>query len=266
MDRLKIAYVRSSCGQSDWCEARKSGNHAKFFMIDDTCYYIGSQNLYIANLAEWGIIVDDEPQAQALLEQYWRGCWASSYENVPESSRDVQVEAVLSRLDVRARCHKFTKEELDQVVMSRQMNHGGIHRNTLRVWVKSANHVRNADGPFRGSSDSYVEVQVIDDAGQKRGRNHRTRVINNGKSTPHWNEQLTLEGLESPEAHTLRLTVWDRDFFTPDDLLGSVDVKLGLLRKTTEFQDFELTVANGRGLRKDTKLLIALNTDGCWGC
>ena len=33
---------------------------------------IGSQNLYIADLAEWGIIVDDEAQTLKTLEEYWK--------------------------------------------------------------------------------------------------------------------------------------------------------------------------------------------------
>merc|ERR1712183_1072523 len=45
-------------------------------MIDDTCFYIGSQNMYESNLAEWGLIVDDEAAAQQVINDYWQPLWA----------------------------------------------------------------------------------------------------------------------------------------------------------------------------------------------
>ena len=35
------------------------GAHTKFWMVDDAAFYLGSQNLYPNNLAEWGMIIDD---------------------------------------------------------------------------------------------------------------------------------------------------------------------------------------------------------------
>jgi len=275
---VKVTYVRSTTGESDWCEARKSGNHAKFFMIDDRCYYIGSQNLYIANLAEWGVVVDDEAQAQAVLEQYWRGCWASSYEQVPEELRDAKVEEVLSKLDIDRHPrmhHDFTEEELEQVLLTKKSARMGAPGNTLRVWVKRASHLADADGPFGGGSDSYVVIRVVDRAGQVVGITERTRVINNGGPNPVWNEQFTFEGLQTPASYTLKLNVWDQDSFlglpgqladwaAADDHLGTAEVNLELLRNTTDFQEFEPTVS--KGWFQDSKLVIALNTDGLWGC
>merc|ERR1712183_898258 len=45
-------------------------------MIDDTCFYIGSQNMYESNLAEWGLIVDDEAAAQQVINDYWQPLWS----------------------------------------------------------------------------------------------------------------------------------------------------------------------------------------------
>merc|ERR1712146_45791 len=57
----------------------KAGNHAKFFIVDKKAYYMGSQNLYIANLGEWGVLVDDESVTQQILSEYWNPLWAQSF-------------------------------------------------------------------------------------------------------------------------------------------------------------------------------------------
>ena len=44
---------------------------AKHFIIDDICCYIGSQNLYICDLAEWGVVIDDAPSVKKIKEEYW---------------------------------------------------------------------------------------------------------------------------------------------------------------------------------------------------
>merc|ERR1712241_899677 len=67
----------------------------KFFMIDDCCYYIGSQNLYIANLAEWGVVVDCEEKTHSILEQYWNPMWKACYESVSHEERDCRIERIL---------------------------------------------------------------------------------------------------------------------------------------------------------------------------
>jgi len=99
-NNLRLAYLRPGDGTMDWNHRKKSGNHAKFFIVDDICYYIGSQNLYIANLAEWGIIIDSEEQTQKVLEEYWNPLWGKSYEDVPEDERDFNVDNVLAGLEL----------------------------------------------------------------------------------------------------------------------------------------------------------------------
>jgi hypothetical protein len=48
-------------------------------MIDDICCYIGSQNLYICDLAEWGVVIDDAEKVQDIKAQYWDPMWKVSY-------------------------------------------------------------------------------------------------------------------------------------------------------------------------------------------
>lgn len=54
------------------------GTHAKFVMVDDTAFYIGSHNLYPANLQEFGVIVTNSAAAVELKTQYWDKMWAES--------------------------------------------------------------------------------------------------------------------------------------------------------------------------------------------
>lgn len=51
------------------------GNHAKFLMVDDAAFYVGSQNLYDSNNAEFGFIVDDGATARRMLDEYYGPLW-----------------------------------------------------------------------------------------------------------------------------------------------------------------------------------------------
>ena len=68
---------------------------AKHFIVDDICCYIGSQNLYICDLAEWGVVVDDEAATKQIKKEYWDPMWEVSY-----TKEDVDVDAVMDGLDI----------------------------------------------------------------------------------------------------------------------------------------------------------------------
>lgn len=52
--------------------------HAKFVMVDDQGYYIGSQNQYDAGLTEYGYLIDDERSAATVLRSFWDPMWQHS--------------------------------------------------------------------------------------------------------------------------------------------------------------------------------------------
>jgi phosphatidylserine/phosphatidylglycerophosphate/cardiolipin synthase-like enzyme len=60
---------------STWPGGKTIANHAKFWMVDDRAFYIGSDNLYPVDLQEFGYIVDDRRAAADLLEAYWNPVW-----------------------------------------------------------------------------------------------------------------------------------------------------------------------------------------------
>ncbi|GKY95119.1 hypothetical protein MPSEU_000475800 [Mayamaea pseudoterrestris] len=95
--RLRISFVRQKRGvrPTFYDNGGTIGMHAKHFIIDDVCSYIGSQNLYICDLAEWGVIIDDEEVTLRIMREYWEPLWRASY-----SPTDCAVQAVMKGLDV----------------------------------------------------------------------------------------------------------------------------------------------------------------------
>lgn len=58
-----------------WPDGKPIGTHAKFWMVDDRLFYIGSENLYPTDLQEFGYIVEDAKAAAELREAYWDEAW-----------------------------------------------------------------------------------------------------------------------------------------------------------------------------------------------
>mmetsp|Transcript_29296 Transcript_29296/g.32420 ORF Transcript_29296/g.32420 Transcript_29296/m.32420 type:complete len:580 (-) Transcript_29296:31-1770(-) len=94
-DNLRICYIRHAkqCKYSK--SDREIGNHAKYFIVDDVCTYIGSQNLYECDLAEWGVLLDDDRTAKRMLEEYWKPLWEASY-----IKEDCEVDKVMDGLSI----------------------------------------------------------------------------------------------------------------------------------------------------------------------
>ena len=73
------------------------GNHSKHFIVDDVATYIGSQNLYVCDLAEWGVVIDDAEATKKMMEEVWCPMWKWSYEEAP---KDVDVHQVMDGLGI----------------------------------------------------------------------------------------------------------------------------------------------------------------------
>ena len=99
-EKLTISYIRHKGGKKYFREKKPDDdlptvlssvidkkdhdeviNHSKYIIVDDVCSYTGSQNLYVSNLAEWGVIVDDAKLTAKMLEDYWNPMWKASYED-----------------------------------------------------------------------------------------------------------------------------------------------------------------------------------------
>ena len=63
-------------GPSDkWPNGFTFANHAKFFMVDDKVFYVGSENLYPSDLQEYGVFIGNADVIKQVREQYWDKLW-----------------------------------------------------------------------------------------------------------------------------------------------------------------------------------------------
>jgi len=261
---LRVAYMKSSPGNADWPHQEGNGpgttgigNHAKFFIVDDVAYYVGSQNLYVCDLAEWGLIIDGADQTQKVLKEYWNKIWDAAYESVPEQCRDMDVTKVLEGLDLDRNpvdIKTLSPDELEQMLLKQKGAGVGGSANKLTVWLKRANNLANRDG-MMGASDPYAVIRVVDASGKLVKPLMSSAVVKNNLN-PNWNEQFDFEGLDSPSSYTLKVAVVDRDTCagTPDDIeahlekddhLGEVSMPLSKLKRSEDFQYFTENIAEG---------------------
>jgi phosphatidylserine/phosphatidylglycerophosphate/cardiolipin synthase-like enzyme len=68
-EKLSLMRLRASDSET-WKDGRTLANHAKVIVVDDRAFYAGSQNLYVANLAEFGTIVDDPAATKTFVDVY----------------------------------------------------------------------------------------------------------------------------------------------------------------------------------------------------
>ncbi len=96
-ENLRVSYLRQKMGNRYFdCNNKTTvGMHAKHFIVDDVCTYIGSQNLYLCDLAEWGVVVDHKKSTEKIKSEYWDPMWKASYK--PE---DCDVQKVMDGLDI----------------------------------------------------------------------------------------------------------------------------------------------------------------------
>lgn len=78
---FKVASIRYSADET-YPNKAPIPNHAKTFMVDDTAFYIGSQNQYVSNLNEFGYIVEDAAKANEYITAYWNPLWEHSQRTV----------------------------------------------------------------------------------------------------------------------------------------------------------------------------------------
>lgn len=85
--RKKGTYWRQVCDKVHFAPLRystqnppdgKVKSHTKLVMVDDAAFYMGSQNIYPANLQEYGYFVFDKKLAQTMLKDYWNPAWKNS--------------------------------------------------------------------------------------------------------------------------------------------------------------------------------------------
>uniref|UniRef100_A0A7S2S8X3 PLD phosphodiesterase domain-containing protein n=1 Tax=Eucampia antarctica TaxID=49252 RepID=A0A7S2S8X3_9STRA len=109
-----------------WLNGKTLAMHAKHYIVDDKCCYIGSQNLYDCDLGEWGVLIDDKDKTRDIMNEYWIPMWESSF-----IGKDVNTEAVLNAMKIEKSTEKTTvqikklRKSCPQINMVRQSLIGG---------------------------------------------------------------------------------------------------------------------------------------------
>ncbi|KAL7547626.1 hypothetical protein ACHAWF_010914 [Thalassiosira exigua] len=93
-DNLRICFIRHD-KSSNYEDGKTIGLHSKHFIVDDRCCYVGSQNLYMCDLAEWGVVIDNEVEVRKIMDDYFLPMWRNSY-----TGEDADVDKVMDGLDV----------------------------------------------------------------------------------------------------------------------------------------------------------------------
>lgn len=75
--RLHLSTLRFG-PSNEWPNGYEFANHAKFFMVDDEVFYVGSENLYPSDLIEYGVFISDPDAVQQMKTEYWDQLWKYS--------------------------------------------------------------------------------------------------------------------------------------------------------------------------------------------
>lgn len=94
-NQVRLTYMRQA-HKNAWEDGRTMAFHTKHFIVDDIAYYIGSQNFYACDLAEWGIVIDDADQTKKVIEEYWNPLWTNSYREGQDYNIDGLLEGYLN--------------------------------------------------------------------------------------------------------------------------------------------------------------------------
>jgi hypothetical protein len=92
-ENLRVCFIRHKGGQA-YEMGKTIGMRAKHFVVAGVCSSIGYQKLYICDLAEWSVVIDDEAATKRIMKDYWEPIWEVSYRTT-----DADVEDVMDGLD-----------------------------------------------------------------------------------------------------------------------------------------------------------------------
>jgi phosphatidylserine/phosphatidylglycerophosphate/cardiolipin synthase-like enzyme len=57
-------------------------NHSKIYIVDEKCFYIGSDNFYVSatdpGLQEFGYLIEDHAQTKSFINNYWANAWRNA--------------------------------------------------------------------------------------------------------------------------------------------------------------------------------------------
>jgi len=126
VENLHVCFIKNKKGDA-WEDGNKVGLHSKFFIIDDLCTYVGSQNLYMFDLAEWGVAIDNEEKTAEILKTLWNPLWSSSYLN----GCDCDGERVMLILDENREPNDHNLKDKEYAEMDASLNLDTLKRSAF---------------------------------------------------------------------------------------------------------------------------------------
>ena len=83
--RLSATRLYYASDFSSWTVGKNqipAAQHAKIYIIDDTHFYVGSDNFYtsgnVKGLQEYGHLVEGQAETQGFISDYWSKLWENS--------------------------------------------------------------------------------------------------------------------------------------------------------------------------------------------
>jgi len=262
-ERVQITYIRAESGATTWPKGAKFGNNANLIIVDDTCFYIGSQQINVKGLADWGVIVDSEVQAQMLITDYWSPMWNESYD--PADCSPSEVMQSLKVVQNEGGEEKPSSSELqlaNQVKRAARRGHGQC----LLLCVQTAEKMEEDGG------DAYVEATIYQGQELKKSKVKVAGPLKSCckeiKQTTCWNDMLLFEGIDNPEdCHlVVKLIQPDRGSLSPqaDEIFAEHKIKLDMVNNRV-FQDRKKEFKLGAKKGETAQLNYALCNFGAWG-
>ena len=94
-ERLSVAQLYHSPQVNYWkvgAEQKPAGNHAKVYIIDDTHFYVGSDNMYLSGtshgLQEYGYLIEGQSETRDFIAKYWDRLWKNSSQAVVKAGKN----------------------------------------------------------------------------------------------------------------------------------------------------------------------------------
>jgi phosphatidylserine/phosphatidylglycerophosphate/cardiolipin synthase-like enzyme len=76
-DKMHLTTLRFGPSEH-WKDGGTFANHAKFIMVDDAVFYVGSSNMYSSDLQEYGVFIDDPKAVGQIKTDYYDKLWSYS--------------------------------------------------------------------------------------------------------------------------------------------------------------------------------------------
>jgi phosphatidylserine/phosphatidylglycerophosphate/cardiolipin synthase-like enzyme len=76
--QISYAPFRYSASWSAWANGQSLANHTKILIVDRSAVYVGSHNIYPANLQEFGMMVFDAAKTREMVTQFWDYAWPAA--------------------------------------------------------------------------------------------------------------------------------------------------------------------------------------------